>query len=139
MKNRYIVTLMVADRNALADIIDAVEGKATSVEITTVSNVAPLSKDALAAVIAPKIPRMRRERRSKRRSKVNEAILNAVTANRASIGDLKIALENAGMSASSLSTGIAVLTKSGQIERVGDGLYALKSGIKTMKAVEAAE
>ena len=55
---------------------------------------------------------------------VNEAILQALDNGPASIGALKEALLSAGKSAASLSTGIAALTKSGKIERSGDGEYA---------------
>ena len=55
---------------------------------------------------------------------VNDAILQALDNGPASVGALKEALLSAGKSAASLSTGIAALTKSGKIERSGDGEYA---------------
>jgi hypothetical protein len=42
----------------------------------------------------------------------------------ATVRMLKQALEDAGMSAGSLSTGLAALQKSKAIERTGDGVYA---------------
>ena len=55
---------------------------------------------------------------------VNDAILQALDNGPASVGALKEALLWAGKSAASLSTGIAALTKSGKIERSGDGEYS---------------
>lgn len=121
MKSMYVVTLKVANREVLADIIDAVEGKAESVEVAVW---APQTELAMPAV--PRTPRVRKERRSKRGSKVNTAILKAMNDAPASIAALKAALSQAGMAPSSLSTGLATLTKLGQVERVGEGLYGLK-------------
>ena len=58
-----------------------------------------------------------------RTSRVNNAIFNRLIKDEASISELKEALTAAGMSAASLSTGIAALTKEGLIERIGDGRY----------------
>lgn len=128
MKSTYVVTLKVANREVLADIIDAVEGKATSIEIATATSNETSVKPRAPFSAPSRSPTARRERRTKRRSKVNDAIIGAMDGGRrASLKDLKTALETAGMSASSLSTGIAALTKAGQIERVGDGEYALKA------------
>jgi hypothetical protein len=61
--------------------------------------------------------------RAKRKSKVTGAILDSLEKGRGEIADLKAALENAGMSAASLSTGLAVLQKSGAIKRSQAGFY----------------
>jgi hypothetical protein len=61
--------------------------------------------------------------RTKRKSKVTGAILDSLEKGRGEIADLKAALENAGMSAASLSTGLAVLQKSGAIKRSQAGFY----------------
>lgn len=124
MKSKYKVILQVTDRNMLADIIDAVESKAASIEIETVSNhVETVVRPQ--RVLAARQPRV--SRRGRRTSKVNTAILSALSDHSASIADMKAALTQAGLSAGSLSTGIAALTKSGQIERVGEGTYSLKT------------
>ena len=124
MKNAYSVAIKVADRLMLADLLDAIGPYAQSAEITVI-NGAPKAVTAPAPKAAPKLTGM--IRRGPKRSKVNEAIRNAVSGGKASIAALKIALEEAGMSPASLSTGIAALTKSGEIERVGDGEYARKA------------
>ena len=74
---------------------------------------APVSKE-------PRAPRQS----STGKLSVNEAILQTLSDGPASVGKLKEALLDAGKSAASLSTGIAALTKSGKIERTGDGEYA---------------
>ena len=55
--------------------------------------------------------------RGKRKSKVVEIILDMVGHGHASASDLRGALSRAGMSESSLSTGLSILQKSGQIRR----------------------
>jgi hypothetical protein len=74
---------------------------------------APVSKE-------PRAPRQS----STGKLSVNEAILQTLSDGPASVGALKEALLSAGKSAASLSTGIAALTKSGKIERTGDGEYS---------------
>ena len=134
MKNSYTIIAKVADRMMLADLLDAIEGYATSVEVSVTNNApAPASAPKPAVMAAPKTiskstpKKVRGAQRNPKRSKVNDAIRTAVSGGKASIAALKIALEEAGMSPASLSTGIAALTKSGEIERVGDGEYALKA------------
>ena len=130
MKNTYTITAQVVDRTMLADLLDAIEGKATSVEIK-VSNGAPkaASVTSKAASGTPKAaPRQASNgQRSPKRSRVNETIREALQNGSGKVSDLKEKLISAGMSAASLSTGIAALTKAGEIERVGDGEYALKA------------
>jgi hypothetical protein len=63
--------------------------------------------------------------RTKRKSKVIEIILDMVGHGHASASDLRGALSRAGMSESSLSTGLSILQKSGQIKRGDNGEYYL--------------
>ena len=56
---------------------------------------------------------------------VNAAIKQRLEKGDATVSELKDALTEAGKSAASLSTGIAALTKSGEIKRSSDGVYAL--------------
>ena len=63
--------------------------------------------------------------RAKRRSKVVEAILGRLRQGEADVPDLKAALDMAGMSVASLSTGLAVLQKNGQVTRGANGSYYL--------------
>ena len=72
-------------------------------------------------------PSAMRAPRGKRKSKVVEIILDMVGHGHASASDLRGALSRAGMSESSLSTGLAVLQKSGQIKRGDDGDYYLSA------------
>jgi predicted Rossmann fold nucleotide-binding protein DprA/Smf involved in DNA uptake len=71
-------------------------------------------------------------RRGPRGSKVNTTVLEALNDAPRTVKELKEALENAGMAAGSLSTSLATLQRSGQVERVGEGLY----GLKMAKAAE---
>jgi hypothetical protein len=118
VKNSYTLTIKVADRTALADLLDAIGPYAQTAEIA-LSNSAPKVTD-----VAPKA---NQNLRGPKRSKVNDAIRNRLGSGQATITELKGALETAGMSPASLSTGIAALTKAGEIERVGDGVYGLKA------------
>jgi hypothetical protein len=122
VKNTYTITAKVTDRTVLADLLDAIEGYAVSVEISIDGTPKPIAAPKPVAT-----PKAVKAHRSPKRSKVNETIREALQNGRGKISDLKESLTNAGMSAASLSTGIAALTKSGEIERVGDGEYALKA------------
>ena len=122
MKSQYTVTVKVADRMMVVDLLDAIGPYAQSAEIM-IDNGPP--QPAAVSKPAPRAAVM--TRRGPKRSKVNEAIRNRLGRGQASITDLKDALESAGMSPASLSTGIAALTKTGEISRVGDGVYELKA------------
>ena len=63
--------------------------------------------------------------RGKRKSKVVETILSALQDGSAPASSLRGALAARGMAESSLSTGLSILQKSGQIERDPNGNYFL--------------
>lgn len=63
--------------------------------------------------------------RTKRRSKVVDTILSVLQDGVAPANQLRRALAERGMSESSLSTGLSILQKSGQIKRDDDGAYYL--------------
>ena len=63
--------------------------------------------------------------RTKRKSKVIDTILDALQGGSAPAAELRAALAARGMSESSLSTGLSILQKSGQIQRDVDGSYFL--------------
>lgn len=63
--------------------------------------------------------------RRKRGSKVFDAILDRLSKGEAAAADLRSSLEAAGLSPSSLSTGLALLQKNGKIRRSDGGSYAL--------------
>ena len=63
--------------------------------------------------------------RGKRKSKVVETILSVLQDGAAPANQLRRALAERGMSESSLSTGLSILQKSGQIKRDDDGAYYL--------------
>jgi hypothetical protein len=65
--------------------------------------------------------------RGKRKSKVVETILETLGHSQASAAELRAALAREGMAESSLSTGLAILQKSGQIQRDGHGTYFLSA------------
>jgi hypothetical protein len=64
-------------------------------------------------------------RRPLRGSKVNKTILDRLAEGPQPVSSLKAALVNAGLSAGSLSTGLAALLKSQEIKRTDDGAYGL--------------
>ena len=63
--------------------------------------------------------------RGKRKSKVVDTILSTLKEGSAPASSLRSALATRGMSESSLSTGLSILQKSGQISRDTDGSYFL--------------
>ena len=66
--------------------------------------------------------------RGKRKSKVIESIINRLKElGTGNASQLRHALAAAGLSESSLSTGLAILQKSGQIKRDDDGAYYLSA------------
>jgi hypothetical protein len=87
------------------------------------TKIAPIqSRDESEA--APKAPV--KARRGRKGSKVNDTIRSALQHGSQSIKELKNALEARGLSPGSLSTGLAQLQSAREVERVGDGVYALK-------------
>jgi hypothetical protein len=104
--NTYTITLEL-DRNQFIDFLDGPFGT-SKIDV----------KVNQGAVAAPP-PRLRT-------SKVNDAILGTLKHGPASTAELKSALVNAGLSAGSLSTGLATLQKSGAVGRSSEGAYELK-------------
>jgi hypothetical protein len=117
MKNTYSATIKMNSAEQLAAFIDSIGPLVESVLITTT----PVERAAVAAPMAKKPVKPTHVRVSK----VNDAILARLANAPATVRELKEALERVHLSAGSLSTGIAALTKSGQIERVGEGVYGL--------------
>jgi DNA-binding transcriptional ArsR family regulator len=121
MKNTYSATIKMNSAEQLARFIDEIGPLVESVVITTT----PVEKAIAAAPTKKAAPT------KVRASKVNDAILATLQQHgEASVRELKEALERVHLSAGSLSTGIAALTKSGQIERVREGVYGLAGGIQ---------
>lgn len=116
MKNTYSVTIKMNSAEQLANFIDAVGPLVESVVITTtpIERPQPTGKTPTKAKTKPQ-----------RVSKVNETILATIQNGPATVKQLKEALEAKHLSASSLSTGLAALSKGGKLSRVGDGLYGL--------------
>jgi hypothetical protein len=86
----------------------------------------PPAPEPAPAPVAIKKKAKKRKPAKLRGSKVNDIILATIArmGGSATVKMLKQALEDAGMSAGSLSTGLAALQKSKAIERIGDGVYA---------------
>ena len=114
--SKYTVTIQLADREHFLNFIDTV-GPVVGQLVVTVE----ASSSAEVELDEPAAPKARQLRGSK----VNDTILAALHNSTLTVKQLKEALEQADLSPGSLSTGIAMLQKSGQIERVGEGLYAL--------------
>jgi hypothetical protein len=130
MKNTYSATIKMQNAEQLAAFIDSIGPLVESVVITTT----PAVKETVqprrehGPTPPPKVAKVRA-------SKVNDAILARLANGHASVRELKEALERVHLSAGSLSTGIAALTKAGQIGRVGEGVYAL-TGLTYEQAAE---
>jgi hypothetical protein len=112
MKSTYAATIKMNSAEQMARFIEEIGPLVESVTITTTTTaVAATPKKAP----PPKV----------RFSKVNDAILEALKGGPTQVRALKEALEARHLSAGSLSTGIAALTKSGDIYRESEGVYAL--------------
>lgn len=83
----------------------------------------PESKSTPPARVAP-APVVKKERKQ-RVSKVNTALLKALESGPQATPTLGAALEAAGLSRNSLSTGLAVLQRENAVTRKEDGTYAL--------------
>jgi hypothetical protein len=119
MKNTYSATIKMNSAEQLAAFIDSIGPLVESVVITTTP---------VEGVVRPQRehgPPKKAAPLKVRASKVNNAILDLLSHGHQPVRALKEALESRNLSAGSLSTGIAALTKSGQIERVAEGVYGL--------------
>jgi predicted Rossmann fold nucleotide-binding protein DprA/Smf involved in DNA uptake len=129
--NTYTVTIQLEDREQFQHFVDNIGPLVPSVVIK-VNNVVGAAEANEAGVKDPRLWQAAPSNeakpvrtRAKRVSKVNTAIENALQSGPKSARDLKQALEEAHLSPGSVSTGLAQLQKSGQVERLGGGLYGL--------------
>jgi hypothetical protein len=120
MKNTYSATIKMNSAEQLARFIDEIGPLVESVLITTTPVERPIAAAPTKKVAPPKV----------RVSKVNNAILDALSHGPQPVKALKEILESRNLSAGSLSTGIAALTKDGIIARVGEGVYAIAGGVQ---------
>jgi predicted Rossmann fold nucleotide-binding protein DprA/Smf involved in DNA uptake len=120
--NTYTVTIQLEDREQFQHFVDNIGPLVPSVviKVNNVVGTAEANEPPRAAPVAAPV-----RTRAKRVSKVNTAIENALQSGPKSARDLKQALEEAHLSPGSVSTGLAQLQKSGQVERLGGGLYGL--------------
>jgi hypothetical protein len=120
MKNTYSATIKMNSPEQLARFIEEIGPLVESVVITTT----PVERFASAAPAKAAVAK-RVALGAIRGSKVNDTIVTALQNGPTTVKELKQALEAAGLSPGSLSTGIAHLQRSGEIERVGEGSYAI--------------
>lgn len=85
----------------------------------------PYGFDSPIQAAARRRPMAAKATRRKRGSKVFEAILDRLSKGEAVAADLRSSLEAAGLSPTSLSTGLALLQKNGKIRRGAEGSYTL--------------
>ena len=123
--SKYTVTIQLADRDSFVHFVDNVGPVVGQLVVTVEADVEADEAVLDEGVRAMESAEERRKVRQPRGSKVNDTILAALHNSTLTVRQLKEALEQADLSPGSLSTGIAMLQKSGQIERVGEGLYAL--------------
>ena len=136
--NTYTVTIQLADREQFTHFIDnvgpLVDRVVISVTQDTSASQADLASGQPEYVRKPVRKGIVPKARKLRGSKVNSTILEAMEGGPKTVKELKDALEAADLAAGSLSTGLATLQRSGEVERVGEGLYGLKG-----QRAEAAE
>jgi hypothetical protein len=116
--NTYEITIKIPTKDAFYDFVERVGP--TAGEMTVVVEKV-IKEDAVASMAQ----RARAPKKQLRGSKVNDTILTTLRGGPTTIKQLKEALEAKNLSAGSLSTGIAALTKSRQIERTAEGVYGL--------------
>jgi hypothetical protein len=121
--NTYKITFTL-NKDQLVSFVDTAGPLLTKATITVIKD----EPDVIRAIHRVKV------KRGPRGSKVNDAIRSAMKPGPQTVAVLKEALERAGLSAGSLSTGLAVLQKANEVERVGEGVYGLKN-----QQAEAAE
>ena len=119
MKNTFSITIKMTSAEQLAAFINVVGPLVESVTITTTQI------DRAEAIHKMHPPAKKSAPVKARVSKVNDTIMGAVQNGPVTVKQLKEALEAKHLSASSLSTGIASLTKDGKLTRVAEGLYGL--------------
>ena len=117
--SHYTVTLQLPNRERFMHLLDQIGPMAGQLLITVTD------EEETPADWTPSEPTDVVRRRGPRGSKVNDTILAAMQEAPQTVKALKEALEANGLSAGSLSTGIATLTKAERIERVAEGTYAL--------------
>ena len=115
--NTYKVTLTL-DPKELINFIDF--GFAAKATIEPILDTGEVQGNQHAPIMS------RRASRAPRGSKVNDAILLALQGGERSSKELRKVLEGAGLAAGSLSAGLAVLQRQGHIDRVSEGVYALR-------------
>jgi hypothetical protein len=126
--NTYEITIKLPNKEAFTDFIEKV-GPVAGQMTVSVSKV--VREQSIGDTQSPYKPRREHgppQPKRVRSSKVNDTILATLgEQGEASAKDLKDALERASLSPGSLSTGLAALQKSGQIERVREGVYGIVS------------
>lgn len=122
--NTYEITFKCPNKESFIEMIEKVGPVAGTMQVI-VSKIVRETGDATPSLR----PRRRHgppQPKRVRSSKVNDTILATLgEQGEASAKDLKDALERANLSPGSLSTGLAALQKSGQIERVREGVYGI--------------
>lgn len=117
---QYKVT-MTCDRNQLLRFIDLV-----GLDQRTHVEALPGPSEVPGETLAPmSTPTRRGAPRGPRGSKVNDAILRTLRTEPQTTKQLRTALESNGLAPGSLSTGLAILQRKGQVRRIGDGLYEM--------------
>jgi hypothetical protein len=124
--SEYTVTLRLDNREQFMNFVETI-GPAVDRLVVTVQ------ADEVGASEAPVMQRAETHqaiRRGPRGSKVNTTILQALASGPKTIKELKGALEAAELAPGSLSTGLAVLQRSKQVQRIEDGLYGLHMSVQ---------
>jgi hypothetical protein len=124
--NEYTVTLRLNNREQFINFIETVGPAVDRVVVTvqTDEQVAPPST-ADSPMMHRAQTRQESRKRGPRGSKVNTTIIEALQAGPRTLKELKDALAAADLSPGSLSTGLAALQRSREVERIEDGLYGL--------------
>jgi hypothetical protein len=122
--NEYTVTLRLNNREQFMNFVETI-GPAVERLVVTVQTDEQVPAPNTGAMPRAQTRHEVKKVRTPRGSKVNDIILQALSSGSNTIKELKGALEAAELSPGSLSTGLAALQRSKQVERVGDGLYRL--------------
>jgi hypothetical protein len=130
--NKYSVTFPLANERAFLDFVNRIGPLVGKFEVVMTSDEPQETRDQPVGAIYKPARTLRRPRKSK----INAALVGALKTGRGEVSELKKALVDAGLSAASLSTGLAALQKDGTVKRADNGNYYLASAAAYPEAAQ---
>jgi hypothetical protein len=123
--SEYTVTLRLNDRDQFINFVETIGPAVERLVVTVQAEEQPAAESPMMQRAQARQATFKTTRRGPRGSKVNTTILETLRGGNRTVKELKTALGDAGLSPGSLSTGLAALQRSKEVERIEDGLYGL--------------